>query len=204
MDEETRRRCMEPFFSTKGERGTGLGLSMVFGVMQRHEGHIEIESALGKGTTTRLIFPVTVAGSGSRLRLEKEEKPTGLPLRVLCIDDEPLVRALMKEILEYDGHRVETADSGQGGVEAFRAAKDRGEPFDVVLTDLGMPHMDGREVARMVKRESSATPVILLTGWGQRMKAQGDLPTQVDYVLSKPPRVNELREVLRQVTRTSR
>lgn len=67
----------------KGERRTGLGLSMVFGVMQRHEGHIEIESALGKGATTRLIFPVTVAGSGSRLRLEKEEKPTGLPLRVL-------------------------------------------------------------------------------------------------------------------------
>lgn len=204
MDEETCRPCMEPFFSTKGERGTGLGLSMVFGVMQRHEGHIEIESALGKGTTTRLIFPVTVAGSGSRLRLEKEEKPTGLPLRVLCIDDEPLVRVLMKEILEYDGHRVETADSGQEGVEAFRPTKDRGEPFDVVLTDLGMPHMDGREVARMVKRESSATPVILLTGWGQRMKAEGDLPAQVDYVLSKPPRVNELREVLRQVTRTSR
>lgn len=102
----------------------------------------------------------------------------------------------MKEILD----RVETADSGQEGVEAFRATKDRGEPFDVVLTDLGMPHMDGREVARMVKRESSATPVILLTGWDQRMKAEGDLPAQVDYVLSKPPRVNELREVLRQVT----
>lgn len=199
MDEETRQRCLEPFFSTKGERGTGLGLSMVFGVMQRHEGDIQIESALGKGTMVRLIFPVDLPGTSPRVRPEMEGERIREPLRVLCIDDDPLLRRLMKEMLESGGHRVEVADGGQAGLDAFHAADERGEPFDVVITDLGMPHMDGRTVAQAVKRRSPSTPVILLTGWGARLGAEGDLPMEVDVVLSKPPKVNQVREALQRV-----
>src|SRR6185436_7101549 len=99
MDEETRKRCFEPFFSTKGQRGTGLGLAMVYGVMQRHDGAIEIESELGKGATFRLVFPVREAP-----RIAAPETPAPAdplpPLRILFVDDEPLLRELLKEILE--------------------------------------------------------------------------------------------------------
>jgi signal transduction histidine kinase/CheY-like chemotaxis protein len=194
MSEETRKRCLEPFFSTKGQRGTGLGLAMVYGVMERHEGKIDVESELGEGTTFRLVFPVRQQ-LAERVR---PEQPTELPppLRILCIDDEPLLRILLKEMLERDGHTVEVADGGQSGIDAFRIAQQGAQPFDVVITDLGMPYVDGRQVARLLKLESPATPVIMLTGWGAFMKEEGSSPTQVDSVLSKPPRSNELRAVL--------
>ena len=199
MDEETRKHCLEPFFSTKGMRGTGMGLAMVYGVMERHEGKIEIESDPGKGTTVKLIFPVRkLTGEGV---LEPSRSERFEPLHILCIDDEPLLRELMREVLERDGHKVEVCDSGQGGVSAFRAATSRGRPFDVVFTDLGMPYFDGRQVAKVLKRESPSTPVIMLTGWGAFMKEDGEVPPQVDGILSKPPRSSEIRETLQRVVR---
>ena len=193
MNEETRKRCLEPFFSTKGKRGTGLGLAMVYGVMKRHEGTIDIQTELGKGTTFRLSFPV-------RAKICKdsgEEDYTPIqPLQILCIDDEPLLRELIKEILERDGHAVEVSDSGQSGLDEFRLARERGRPFDVVITDLGMPYLDGRQVAKAVKQESPSTPVVMLTGWGAFMKEDGNAPEQIDGIVSKPPRSRELREVL--------
>ena len=198
MTEEVRQRCLEPFFSTKGERGTGLGLAMVFGTMQRHDGRIEIESALGKGTTVRLIFPMYEEQAAVRQE-NVLMRYSGPLLRVLCIDDEPLLRELVKEMLKRDGHTVEVAEGGQVGVETFRLAHAQGEPFDVVITDLGMPYMDGREVARMVKQESPDTTVVLLTGWGSRLNAEGSRPVHVDAVLNKPPRINQLRQALLRV-----
>ena len=194
MNEETRKRCLEPFFSTKGKRGTGLGLAMVYGVMERHEGNIEIQSELGKGTTFRLIFPVrTKLGENN----EPEESYVAIePMKILCIDDEPLLRELVKQMLERDGHQVEACDSGQSGLDEFRIARERGNPFDLVITDLGMPYLDGRQVAKMLKQESPATPVILLTGWGAFMKGDGTTHANVDGILSKPPRSRELRETL--------
>jgi CheY-like chemotaxis protein len=196
MDEKTRQRCLEPFFSTKRDRGgTGLGLAMVYGMMERHEGTIEVESELGKGTTMRLIFPMrqapSAAGDGTQLLPAAKQS-----LRVLCIDDEPLLRELLKEVLEFEKHTVVTADGGQAGLEAFQAALDRGEAFDIVVTDLGMPHIDGRNVAQTIKTNSPSTPVIMLTGWGTMLNERGDLPTNVDAILSKPPRPAELHETL--------
>jgi CheY-like chemotaxis protein len=203
MDERTRQRCLEPFFSTKRDRGgTGLGLAMVYGMMERHEGTIEVESEPGKGTTMRLIFPVRQAPAAG----DTSQTPVGVkcPLRVLCIDDEPLLRELLKEVLEFEQHQVTTADGGQAGLDAFRAATDRGEPFDAVVTDLGMPHVDGRKVARTIKADSPSTPVIMLTGWGTMLNEQGDLPMNVDAILSKPPRPAELHETLVQVVKKHR
>ena len=199
MNEETRKRCLEPFYSTKGKRGTGLGLAMVYGVMERHEGKIEIESQPGLGSTFRLIFPVrTMKNNGASV---DKDAPAPKPLGILCIDDEPLLRDLLREMLERDGHRVEVCDGGQSGVDAFRSALQKGKPFDVVITDLGMPYVDGRQVAKILKKESPATPVVMLTGWGAFMKEEGEAPAQVDGVLSKPPRSKELRETLCRLTR---
>jgi CheY-like chemotaxis protein len=195
MDEETRRRCCEPFFTTKGERGTGLGLAMVYGIVQRHDAQIEIESAVGKGTTMRLTFPI-MAEPATVAPSPEQARPHAVPLRILVVDDDPLLIRTLREILMADGHAVVTAGSGQEGIETFRAAHERQEPFAVVVTDLGMPYVDGRKVATAVKETSPATPVIMLTGWGQRLTAEGNVPPHVDRVLSKPPKLRELRATL--------
>ena len=112
------------------------------------------------------------------------------------MDDDPLLIKSLRDTLEADGHTVTTANGGQEGIDAFRAAEERNEPFAVVITDLGMPYVDGRKVASAIKRESPSTPVILLTGWGQRLVAEVDIPPDVDRVLNKPPKLRELRAAL--------
>ena len=195
MDEETRRRCLEPFFTTKGERGTGLGLAMVYGMAQRHAGKIEIESAPAQGSTVRLILPASTSSLAPPVRYPSRSAP-GARMRLLVVDDDPLLTISLRNILESDGHTITSADGGQAGIDAFLAAEERGEPFAAVITDLGMPRVDGRKVAAAVKAASPSTSVILLTGWGQRLIAEGDIPPHVNYVLGKPPRLHELRETL--------
>jgi DNA-binding response OmpR family regulator len=106
---------------------------------------------------------------------------------------------LLKEVLETDGHDVSVADGGQVALDIFRAAQREGRPFDAVITDLGMPHLDGRRLAQILKSESPATPVIMMTGWGTLMREDGDKPANVDGMLNKPPKIRELQETLRQL-----
>jgi nitrogen-specific signal transduction histidine kinase/CheY-like chemotaxis protein len=193
MDEDARRRCLEPFFTTKGERGTGLGLAMVYGVARRHGAAIDVDSAPGKGTTVRLRFNSTEESTG-----DQPDAAVVVPtdLRILVVDDDLVLLRSLRETLEQDGHVVVTAGGGQEGVEQFQSALAAKQAFDVVFTDLGMPYFGGRQVARAIKALSPATPVIMLTGWGQRLVSEGDVPQDVDLVLSKPPKLRELREAL--------
>jgi signal transduction histidine kinase/ActR/RegA family two-component response regulator len=197
MDEETRRRCMEPFFTTKGERGTGLGLAMVFGVVQRHGADMEIESSPGKGTTVRIRFAAHTETT-AHASTGRRETPSLRRLRLLLVDDDPLLLKSLRETLEMDGHVIVAANDGASGIAVFRAAVARNEPFDAVITDLGMPNVDGRRVAAAVKEAAATTPVVLLTGWGQRLLSEDDIPAHVDRVLSKPPKLREIREALAQ------
>jgi len=193
MDEETRRRCLEPFFTTKGERGSGLGLAMVYGIAQRHDMEIDIHSAPGKGTTFRLVFPAqSTAGRGGATNTARIPVRT----RILLIDDDPLLLSSLKDVLARDGHDVDTANGGRQGVDVFLESLEAGRPYPVVITDLGMPHFDGRAVAAAIATASPDTPIIMLTGWGQRLAATGESPPEVTVVLSKPPRLAELREKL--------
>ena len=200
MDEDTRRRCLEPFFTTKGERGTGLGLAMVYGIVRRHNAEIEIESVVGKGTTMRLSFPIPATqGAGPNQRAAVFTVPSRQ--RILIVDDDPLLIKSLRDALETDGHIVTPANGGQAGIDTFQKAKADGEMFDVVITDLGMPNVDGRRVAAAIKEASATTPVIMLTGWGQRLTAEGEIPPCVDRVLNKPPKLKDLREALAQCLR---
>lgn len=200
MDENTRRRCLEPFFTTKGERGTGLGLAMVYGMMERHGASIDIVTAPGQGTAVRLAFPACPEGEGE----EAPDTAHAVPprLRILVVDDDPLVLKSLRDILEIDGHDVTSADGGQAGIDCFQAAHASHAQFAVVITDLGMPHVDGRKVASAVRQCSPATPIIMLTGWGQRLAADSDYPEHVNCVLGKPPRLKELRRALNKVIST--
>jgi CheY-like chemotaxis protein len=199
MDEDTRRRCLEPFFTTKGERGTGLGLAMVHGVLQRHGAEIEIDSAPDRGSTMRLTFP---AADPTQIQAVSDGAAPARPprLSLLVIDDDPILLQTLRTILENDGHAVTVANGGEDGIASFRDAMRAGRSIAAVITDLGMPHTDGRRVAAAIKADSPDTPVILLTGWGQRLIDDDDAPAHVDRVLSKPPKLRDLRQALVEVT----
>jgi CheY-like chemotaxis protein len=201
MDEATKRRCLEPFFTTKGERGTGLGLAMVYGMAERNNADIQIESEPGKGTTIRLVFPVSATAAVAR-----PPSPTApqQPLRILIVDDDPLLMKALRDTLENEGHSVTSAAGGQEGINAFETAHQSREPFSIVITDLGMPYVDGRKVSASVKTLSPKTPVILFTGWGQRLLAERDIPQHVDRILNKPPKLHDLRAALAELTATNR
>jgi PAS domain S-box-containing protein len=199
MNEDTRRRCLEPFFTTKGTRGTGLGLAMVYGVAQRHGANLEIESEPGKGTLMRMSFAIAQTAAvpvGS-----SPQPPPAAPLRILIVDDDPLLLKSLRDALETDGHEVVSANGGKAGIETFVESHAEGRPFPVVITDLGMPHVDGRKVASTIKGSTPETLVLMLTGWGRRLVAEGDVPPGVDQVLSKPPKLIELRAALARLNR---
>jgi signal transduction histidine kinase/ActR/RegA family two-component response regulator len=192
MTEEVRRRCLEPFFSTKGERGTGLGLPMVFGIVKRHRGTLDIESTVGQGTTFIVLLPADA--SQAREVQQRTQAPSG-PLHVLVVDDEPIARDVLTEYLTGDGHTVQTAVNGRDGFEKFKAGR-----FALVITDRAMPEVGGDQLAAMVKEASPITPVVLLTGFGDLMNAAGEKPDGVDLVVKKPIRLGTLREVLVKMT----
>jgi len=188
MDEEVRRRAIEPFFTTQGAQGSGLGLAMVYGTMRRHDGDLELESEPGQGTTARLIFPIRRVER--KTKIEAREVPMA-SRRVLLIDDDPRVRQVLGMMLQEMGHQVTVASGGVEGLALFEAALQAGEPYDLVLTDLGMSGMPGSEVVRRLKEISPTTPLAVLTGWGQEVK-----PQEADAALGKPVTWQELRALL--------
>ena len=198
MDEQTRRRCLEPFFSTKGEHGSGLGLAMVYGMLKRHAGEIEIVSEPGFGTTMRLLF----SADGERADRQLTTSPLadvigiGKGARILLADDDPMLLESLRAALETDGHHVMTADDGQSAIDAFEAADKSGAPFTVVITDFVMPIVDGRKVSSAVNQMRPGTPVIMLTAWGNRVRAQDDTLPFVDHIMAKPANLTELRMAL--------
>lgn len=179
MPPDVRERCLEPFFTTKGEKGTGLGLAMVFGILRRHEGAVDIVSSVGKGTTFSIVLP----REGSREAVARHATAPPLPpLRILFAEDDPNVRALIPLLLESMGHHVTVAADGAEALSLYSS----GRRFDVVLTDLSMPRLNGEALARAVKEISQEQPVIILTGFGDMLLNGGKKPACVDLLLSKP------------------
>lgn len=193
MTEQVSRRCLEPFFTTKGEGGTGLGLSMVFGIIHRHGGTIQIESAEGKGTTFTMRLPAARADS---------ELPAPVvhaasrPLHILVVDDQPVLCHLVCEYLQDDLHTVEMATSGRQAMELFRESE-----FDLVITDHVMAEMNGHQLATAIKALKPNIPLILLTGYADSALPDGNTcPEGIDLVLAKPLPRTALRRALAQVT----
>ena len=188
MSDEVRSRCLEPFFSTKGEAGTGLGLSMVFGIIKRHEGSVEIESTLGKGTTFRIRLPAMVEAVDAA---DEDAGKMKRHLRVLVVDDEPVTRRVLESYLTADGHNVVTAVNAEEAIGCFEGAE-----FDLLITDHAMPGMNGVQLAAAVRLMHAGQPVILVTGFAAGSMGADEEPPGVDLVMRKPVPRRDLRHAL--------
>lgn len=117
-------------------------------------------------------------------------------MRVLLVDDDPLILDSIAQVLDFDGHDVAVASNGRAALDCFAAALDTASPFDVVVTDLGMPLVSGIQVANEIRALSGTVRIILLTGWGERAREDSDFPATVNHLLAKPVRIHELRAAL--------
>ena len=191
MTEEVRRRCLEPFFSTKDQQGTGLGLSLVHATVQRHRGTLTVESAPGRGTTFHIQLPINRHAPAAPA---PEPAEALRRLRILVVEDDPLVRMAITEQLSSQGHTVQSATNGLEGLDTFMSGR-----FDLVLTDRAMPEMGGDQLATTIKQLAPGKPIIMLTGFGDLMNVKGERPPAVDAVVSKPVTLDSLTEAIRQV-----
>lgn len=200
MSPEVLGRLFQPFFTTKGKMGSGLGLSTAYNIVNQHGGSIGVDSAPGVGTTFTVTIPLAEEEKTKDLVAAAEAKvDLDVPTKVLIVDDDQLVLEVLASLVAIGGHRVVTANRGR---EAVRMLGE--ETFDVVITDLGMPEMSGWEVAREVRERSPETGVVLLTGWGASIDEAEEKNGLVDLILSKPVRVNDLLAGITRVKRSRR
>lgn len=193
MDEETDRRALEPFFTTKGERGTGLGLTMVYGFVKRHNGSMSIKSQPGTGTTVILRLPL-VPAAAEAAAAPPGPAPAGAlpperPLRILVVDDHPMIRDGLKTLLTGEGHTVDVAEDGIAGLRAFQRGR-----HELVILDKVMPALGGERLAAFIRTTSPRTPIILFTGYAD---SDAPRPPAVDVMLQKPVSPDRLRQAIR-------
>jgi CheY-like chemotaxis protein len=195
MSLEERKRCMEPFYSTKDETGTGLDLSAVRGILKRHSGCISVQSEKGEGTTFRIKLPA--AGSTPVSDENPPQKmPSDMSLRMLVVENDERQCEMLREYARMMNQQVKTVSDGHKALEEFRR-----DSYDVVITDRAMPGMGGDEVAARIKKDAPQTPVIMLTGFGDMMDAANERVEDVDRLISKPITLEDLQETILQVMR---
>ncbi|KPK36361.1 MAG: hypothetical protein AMK70_02580 [Nitrospira bacterium SG8_35_1] len=180
LSKEDAAHIFDPYFTTKGRGHAGLGLSIAKRFIERHGGSIRVESIKGAGSTFKVEFPLLTTSEPEKLVLSVRPKAP-VHLKILIIDDEPLVRSLLKQVLEKSGHSVAEAGNGQEGIRSFRENN-----FDLVITDHGMPVMNGLDAAFRIKKQKPETPVLLITGWQAETDATFQKPSGIDEVITKP------------------
>ncbi len=164
MDEQTRSRIFEPFFTTKGQgSGTGLGLAVVYGIVNSHHGFIEVFSKPGKGTVFHMYFPVQMRAFETLPKdLEGAEQIPGGEETILVVEDELMLQALVKELLQNHGYQVQTASDGAEAVEMYQRL---GNEIDLVLTDIGLPKLNGWDVCRKIIAQNPKAKVLVASGY---------------------------------------
>ena len=195
MPPDVLAKVFDPFFTTKeAGKGTGLGLSMVYGFIKQSNGHVEVQSEPGRGTTFRLYLPRSAEASDEVAPQEKSATPRGAE-RILVVEDEPGVRTIAVEQLKSLGYRVENAVDGAAGLEAFEAAS---QAYDLLLTDVMMPRLDGKALAEAVAVRWPKTRIVFMSGYAESAIVHGGNIDVGVLLLSKPFRKRELAQMIRQ------
>jgi signal transduction histidine kinase len=189
MPPEVKARIFEPLFSTKGDGGTGMGLAVAYGILRAHEADVRVDSAPGIGTRFTMRFPV--ADDAPDVDDAPLPERAQADARVLIVDDEEMVRSVLARLLKLRGYRPHQVGSAADALTLFAS----GERFDAVVTDLGMPEMNGRDLARTLRRMDGCPPVVLLSGDTE----PGTPDADVAAVLSKPFQIDQVDETLRRV-----
>ncbi|MEJ5363725.1 MAG: ATP-binding protein [Desulfosoma sp.] len=190
MDEETRKKIFDPFFTTKGAGNSGLGLSVCSSLIQRWGGHLTVQSVPGKGTTFTLRLPA--AGTPERGRDTAEVAASRhARKRLLVVDDDREVLELLGDMLRLMGHQVTTEHDGRKALELLNT-----QAFDLILTDLGMPEVNGWDIAERAKERRPGVPVVMVSGWGAQYEDEDLSHRGVDLVCSKPLSYQKLLEIL--------
>ncbi|MBM4065851.1 MAG: response regulator [Planctomycetes bacterium] len=190
MTEETRKRVFDPFFTTKGSKGTGLGMSVAYGIINRHNGQISIDSELGIGTTVTVQLPISekvIKEIECNYGLRREERT-----RILLIEDHKITLDVLAENLVNLGYYVQKVESGMAGIKIFK-----GGNYDIVITDVGLCDISGWTVSKKIKDMSSHVPVVFITGWGNQLSSSQLKECGVDYVLTKPFRIEEISAIIK-------
>ena len=195
MSPEIIKQIFDPFFTTKEVgKGTGMGLSVVYGVVENHGGKIFVTSELGKGSTFHVYFPFT------ELKAEKKQEiaeplPSGKE-RILFVDDEEMLASLGKEIVERLGY---AATVKTDSVEALELFKNNPEKFDLVITDQTMPNMTGAELAKQLLQVKPGLPIILCTGYSSKVDKEKAKKIGISEFASKPLNRRDIAKLIRQV-----
>jgi signal transduction histidine kinase len=189
MPPDVRARIFDPFFTTKGEQGTGLGLAVSLGIIQSHGGQIDVESELGVGTRFRISLPIRAAEQTTKRKAPRDLNI--IPGHILFVESEAMVRDATVRVLTRWGHKVAQAADGAEALRTFAP-----HTFDLVISDLGMPDMNGWDLLKQIKERDPRVPTILITGWGRQYTDEEARERGVDFVIEKPFDQDDLREVL--------
>lgn len=194
MDQKTLDRCLDPFYTTKGLEGTGLGLSTVNGIVQRHEGEITINSELDRGTLVQITFPRACPNTEDETEQHEVYDVQSARYKILVAEDQEEQRRVITDLLDGLGHTVIASENGNEALESFYNGW-----FDLVLLDRAMPKMNGDRLARLIKDEVPDKPVIMLTGFGDIMDVTDEHPEAVDLIISKPVGTEKLKDAIKRV-----
>ena len=198
MGPEVKSRLFDPFFSTKGRKGTGMGLAVSFGIIRRHEGSIDVDSEPGRGTTFKISLP-RVANTPSRIADRKILVETAAQhdkVRVLVVDDETPVRDVLIEALEAEGCEVLSAQSGDIALALYDQNQDS---IDAVFTDIGMPEMSGWELVREIRARSRTVPLAIVSGWADAISVDVRNSVKADWVIAKPFDIDKISGIAQQI-----
>ena len=199
MGPEVKQRLFDPFFTTKGKAGTGMGLAVSFGIIRRHEGSIEVDSEVGRGTTFKISLPKVTPALQEAQGVPAAEATASTSednLRVLVVDDETHVREVLIEALEAEGCEVVSAQSGEIALALFDQHEGK---FDGIFTDIGMPEMTGWELVSEIRQRSQTMPIAIISGWADAISLETKNAVKADWVVAKPFDIDRISKIAQEI-----
>jgi len=192
MTEETKQKIFEPFFSTKGTKGNGLGMSQVYGIVKRHHGDIEVESELNKGTKITIKLIPSFQNKSQEefiepLKPEEEKIKQNTGKEIMVVEDEPEIRNIMKSILQSQGYNPHCFESAEMAIASFKRDK-----FNMLITDLGLSGLNGWELIKSIRKVDQTIPILIVTGWGNEINQDRLKENSVNAMIAKPFKIDQI------------